>query len=97
MVGWLPENLHTQRNFSNRSCCRSYELTAVAFAIPEQALTYKHNNHNNSNTIKVNQQTSQANVCSTAPPETEEANETMTQEHAETEEAASAPTVCQHS
>ena len=43
-------------------------MTAVAFAIPQQALAYGHhnnnnNNHNNSNSIKVDQQISQANLC----------------------------------
>ena len=42
-------------------------MTAVAFAIPQQALAYGHhnnNNHNNGNSIKVDQQISQANFCS---------------------------------
>jgi hypothetical protein len=41
-------------------------MTAVAFAIPQQALAYGHhnnNNHNNGNSIKVDQQISQANFC----------------------------------
>ena len=41
-------------------------MTAVAFAIPQQALAYRHhnnNNHNNGNSIKVDQQISQANFC----------------------------------
>jgi hypothetical protein len=41
-------------------------MTAVAFAIPQQALAYghhNHNNHNNGNSIKVDQQISQANLC----------------------------------
>ena len=41
-------------------------ITAVAFAIPQQALAYGHhnnNNHNNGNSIKVDQQISQANFC----------------------------------
>jgi hypothetical protein len=41
-------------------------MTAMAFAIPQQALAYRHHNHN-SNSIKVDQQISQANVCSTQP------------------------------
>jgi len=78
-------------------------LTAVGFAIPQQALAYRHNNHNNSNTIKVNQQTSQANVCTGAPPPDgeDEAQGTNTaavsDEGASAEEAASAPTVCLNS
>ncbi len=47
-------------------------LTAVGFAIPQQALAYRHhNNHNNhnSNSIKVDQQINQANFCNgTSPP-----------------------------
>jgi hypothetical protein len=38
-------------------------MTAVAFAIPQQALAYGHHNHNNGNSIKVDQQISQANFC----------------------------------
>ena len=44
-------------------------LTAVAFAIPQQALAYKHhNNHNNhKNSIKVDQQVNQQNSCTSVP------------------------------
>ena len=47
-------------------------LTAVAFAIPQQALAYRHhNNHNNhNNSIKVDQQINQLNNCTGAPQET---------------------------
>ena len=38
-------------------------LTAVAMAIPQQALAYGHHHHN-SNSIKVSQDTSQLNACS---------------------------------
>ena len=37
-------------------------LTAVAFAIPQQALAYGH--HHNHNIVKVNQNISQLNACS---------------------------------
>jgi hypothetical protein len=45
-------------------------LTAAAFAIPQQALAYRHhNNHNNhNNSIKVDQQINQLNNC-TGPPQ----------------------------
>lgn len=36
-------------------------LTAVAFAIPQQVLAYKHHNHNHS--LKVDQQINQLNNC----------------------------------
>ncbi len=39
-------------------------MTAVAFAVPQQALAYGHHSHNNSSSIKVSQDISQANVCS---------------------------------
>ena len=39
-------------------------LTAVAFVIPQQALAYRHNNHNNS--LKVDQQINQLNNCTRA-------------------------------
>ena len=46
-------------------------LTAIPFAIPQQALAggnhYKHNNHN-SNSIKVDQQFNQANFCNGTSP-----------------------------
>jgi hypothetical protein len=44
-------------------------LTAIAFAIPQQALAYKHhNNHNNhKNSIKVDQQINQLNQCTGVP------------------------------
>jgi hypothetical protein len=44
-------------------------LTAVAFAVPQQALAYKHhNNHNNhNNSIKVDQQINQLNECTGVP------------------------------
>jgi hypothetical protein len=43
-------------------------LTAVAFAIPQQALAYRHhNNHyNHNNSLKVDQQINQLNNCTTA-------------------------------
>jgi hypothetical protein len=39
-------------------------LTAVAFAVPQQVLAYGH--HHNHNSIKVDQQINQQNVCSEA-------------------------------
>jgi archaellin len=42
-------------------------LTAVAFAIPQQAFAhYGHHNHHNSNSIKVDQQINQLNNCTDA-------------------------------
>jgi len=38
-------------------------LTAVAFAIPQQVLAGGHHKHNNKNSIKVDQQIDQANLC----------------------------------
>ena len=43
-------------------------LTGVAFAIPQQVLAYRHHNNHNSNSLKVDQQTGQTNVCTGAPP-----------------------------
>jgi hypothetical protein len=37
-------------------------MTAIAFAMPQQALAYGHHNHN-SNSIKVDQNTTQLNLC----------------------------------
>ncbi len=45
-------------------------LTAVAFAIPQQALAYRHHNHNNhNNSLKVDQQVNQQNDCTGVPPD----------------------------
>jgi conjugal transfer/entry exclusion protein len=41
-------------------------LTAMAFAIPQQALAYRHHNNHNSNSLKVDQQINQLNNCTTA-------------------------------
>jgi hypothetical protein len=43
-------------------------LTAVAFAIPQQALAYRHHNHNSNhdNSVKVDQQINQLNNCTRA-------------------------------
>jgi hypothetical protein len=43
-------------------------LTAVAFAVPQQALAYRHHhNHNHGNSIKVDQQVNQLNECTGVP------------------------------
>ncbi len=42
-------------------------LTATALAVPQQALAYRHHNHNNS--VKVDQQINQLNQCTGTPPE----------------------------
>jgi len=38
-------------------------LTAVTFAIPQQALAYRHHHNHNNNSIKVDQQINQLNEC----------------------------------
>jgi hypothetical protein len=38
-------------------------LTAVALAIPQQALAYRHHNHSHNNSLKVDQQINQFNNC----------------------------------
>jgi hypothetical protein len=63
-------------------------LTAVGFAIPQQALAYRyHNNHNNS--IKVDQQVNQLNDCTTPPPPPPPA-----MDEAATNSSSSSGTVC---
>jgi hypothetical protein len=69
-------------------------LTGVAFAVPQQVLAYRHHHNHNSNSIKVDQQISQANVCTGAAPADSEEMESTQTESQETEEAASAPTIC---
>jgi hypothetical protein len=66
-------------------------LSGVAFAVPQQVLAYKH--HNNHNSIKVDQQTSQANVCSGASSADTGTDDSST-DHALDEEAPLRPTVC---
>ena len=39
-------------------------LTAVAFALPQQALAYRHHHNNHNNSLKVDQQINQLNNCS---------------------------------
>jgi uncharacterized protein HemX len=72
-------------------------LTGVVFAVPQQVLADRHHNNHNSNSIKVDQQISQANVCTGSAPADGE-DEEMGAENAEVqhsgEEAASATTVC---
>jgi len=68
-------------------------LTAVVvFAIPQQALAYRHH-HNSSTSIKVDQQTSQANVCTGASSADIGTDDSST-DHALDEEAPLPPTVC---
>ena len=56
---------HKNTSLAIAAIVAAVALTAVAFAIPQQALAYgHHNNHNNSNRIDVSQDISQANVCS---------------------------------
>ena len=42
-------------------------LTAVAFAVPQQALAYRHHHNHNHNNIKVDQQVNQQNSCTGVP------------------------------
>jgi conjugal transfer/entry exclusion protein len=41
-------------------------LTAVAFAIPQQALAYRQHHNHNGNSLKVDQQINQLNNCTTS-------------------------------
>jgi len=66
-------------------------LSGVAFAVPQQVLAYKH--HHNHNSIKVDQQTSQANVCTGASSADTGTDDSST-DHALDEEAPLPPTVC---
>jgi hypothetical protein len=63
-------------------------VSAVGFAIPQQALAYR---HHHSNGIKVDQQISQANVCAGV---NEETGESPTLAEKESAEPAPAPTIC---
>jgi hypothetical protein len=63
-------------------------VTAIGFAVPQQALAYR---HHHSNVIKVDQQISQANLCAGV---NEEAGENPTLAERESAEPAPAPTIC---
>jgi hypothetical protein len=69
-------------------------LSAVSFAIPQQVSAYRHHQNHNGNSIKVDQQTSQTNVCTGV---NEEAGESPTLSEKESAEPAPAPTVCLNS
>jgi hypothetical protein len=66
-------------------------LTGVAFAVPQQVLAYRH--HHNHNSIKVDQQISQANVC-TGASSADTGTDDSSADHSLDEEAPPAPTVC---
>jgi len=57
---------HKKMTLAIAAIVAAVAMTAVAFAIPQQALAYghhNHHNHNNSNRIDVSQDINQANVC----------------------------------
>jgi len=63
----MEHSLSEQTNHKNTTLAvaaivAAVALTAVAFAIPQQALAYGH--HHNNNSIKVNQDINQLNACS---------------------------------
>ena len=61
---------HSKTRIAIIAIVAAMALTAVAFAIPQQTLAYRHHNHNNhSNSVKVDQQINQENKCSGAPRE----------------------------
>lgn len=66
-------------------------VTTIGFAIPQQALAYR---HHHSNGVKVDQQINQANVCTGV---NEEASESPTQVEKESAEPAPVPTICLNS
>jgi hypothetical protein len=55
---------HKNMTLAIAAIVASVAMTTVAFAVPQQVLAYGHHNHNNSNSIKVSQDISQANLCS---------------------------------
>jgi uncharacterized membrane protein len=59
----LFENMnHKKMTLSIAAIVAAVAITAVAFAVPQQAVASGHHNHN-SNSIKVDQQISQLNAC----------------------------------
>jgi hypothetical protein len=80
--------LHRKVSLALAAIIAVIAVTAIGFAIPQQASAYRHH-HNNS--IKVDQQISQANACAGV---NEEAGESPTLAENENTEPAPAPTVC---
>ena len=62
----LREMNHKNTTLAIAAIVAAVAMTAVAFAIPQQALAYGHhnnNNHNNGNRIDVSQDITQVNAC----------------------------------
>jgi len=71
-------------------------LTAVAFAIPQQALAYKHHHNNHKNSIKVDQLVNQLNSC-TGTSSADTGTDDSSTDHLFDEEAPPPPTACLNS
>jgi len=82
---------HTKFTLASAAIIAVIAVTAIGFAIPQQALAYRHH-HNNG--IKVDQQISQANICAGV---NEEATDNPTLPEKESAEPAPAPTICLNS
>jgi hypothetical protein len=70
----------------------SVALTALVFAVPQQALVYR-NHHNSRTSIKVDQQIGQPNVCTGSPPADSEDDPPNAEERVSAEESTTR-TVC---
>ncbi len=60
---------HSRMTLAIAAMVTAAALATVAFAVPQQAMAYRHSHHNNNNNIKVDQQINQANFCSGQPQE----------------------------
>ncbi len=56
---WKIETNHKNMTLAIAAIVSAVAMTAVAFAVPQQAFAYRHRNHNNSNSIKVSQDITQ--------------------------------------
>ena len=70
---------HVKMTLAITAIVAAAALATVTFAVPQQVMAYRHSHHNN-NSIKVDQQVSQANLCSTSlPPDLATTRELLTQ------------------
>jgi len=73
-----PELNHKNLTLGIAAIIAAIAMTAVAYAVPQQALAHygHHHHHNNNNGIKVDQQIGQANLCSNSAVCLNDANNT---------------------
>jgi hypothetical protein len=69
---------HVKMTLAITAIVAAAALATVTFAVPQQVMAYRH--HHSNNSIKVDQQVNQANLCSTSsPPDLTTTRELLTQ------------------